>query len=218
MRTPNFGKLMHPPAALLAATVIAATIVPGLDASSAYAGASRDSANASGGAISIGAATAPSEAQAPAAVAGQGEPLVPHAAPGASHVSLAEEEAALDGVSFATWYGPGLLGHHTACGQLLTKRTIGVANRTLPCGTLVEVTYGGRHRTIPVIDRGPYGSLGANWDLTEGAARLLRISESVDIETKVVGHVENTPELGRAASVRRRRQRRAHGATGGASA
>ena len=42
----------------------------------------------------------------------------------------------------ATWFGPGFYGKKTACGQTLTPAIVGVANRTLPCGTLVKVSYG----------------------------------------------------------------------------
>ncbi|MDQ4064901.1 MAG: septal ring lytic transglycosylase RlpA family protein [Actinomycetota bacterium] len=74
----------------------------------------------------------------------------------------------------ATWYGPGLYGNRTACGQRLTSDTVGVAHRTLPCGTKVAVLYKGRTIVVPVIDRGPYSH--ADWDLTERAARRLRFS------------------------------------------
>src|ERR1700679_276519 len=56
----------------------------------------------------------------------------------------------------ATWFGPGFYGRQTACGQTLTPGVIGVANRTLPCGTLVQITYKGHTLTVPVLDRGPY--------------------------------------------------------------
>ena len=74
--------------------------------------------------------------------------------------------------SLATLYGPGFWGHQTACGVVLRRRTIGVANRTLPCGTEVQVYYKGSVLTVPVIDRGPYAH-GANWDLTMATARAL---------------------------------------------
>jgi rare lipoprotein A (peptidoglycan hydrolase) len=74
--------------------------------------------------------------------------------------------------SVATLYGPGFYGHRTACGVKLRRRTIGVANRTLPCGTDVEVYYKGKVMTVPVIDRGPYAH-GANWDLTMASGRAL---------------------------------------------
>jgi peptidoglycan lytic transglycosylase len=75
----------------------------------------------------------------------------------------------------ATWYGPGLYGHRTACGQVLRPQTIGVANRDLPCGTPVRFVYHGRQVVTTVIDRGPY-SRGNDWDLTNGARRVLRFA------------------------------------------
>lgn len=72
----------------------------------------------------------------------------------------------------ATWYGPGLYGNTTACGQKMTPDLVGVAHKTLPCGTMVEVSYGGTSVVVPVVDRGPYAA-GMTWDITEGAAKLL---------------------------------------------
>jgi rare lipoprotein A (RlpA)-like double-psi beta-barrel protein len=77
----------------------------------------------------------------------------------------------------ATWYGPGLYGRHTACGQILGPETIGVAHRSLPCGTMVKFTYRGHTLVTQVIDRGPY-SRGNAWDLTQAAARALRFEKS----------------------------------------
>jgi len=74
--------------------------------------------------------------------------------------------------SIATLYGPGFWGSRTACGKILRRNTIGVANRTLPCGTLVQLYYKGRVITVPVIDRGPYAH-GANWDLTMATGRAI---------------------------------------------
>jgi rare lipoprotein A len=112
----------------------------------------------------------------------------------------------------ATWFGPGFYGQTTACGQTLTPGVVGVANRTLPCGTLVKVSYKGRTLTVPVLDRGPYSSIGADWDLTAGAAEALGIEETVRIGTRVVGSAPNTPTLGAPA------QSLAESATGGAAA
>jgi rare lipoprotein A (peptidoglycan hydrolase) len=72
----------------------------------------------------------------------------------------------------ATWYGPGLYGRRTACGEILLPGTIGVANRRLRCGTAVKFTYRGRSLVTRVIDRGPY-TVGNAWDLTNGARRAL---------------------------------------------
>jgi rare lipoprotein A len=70
----------------------------------------------------------------------------------------------------ATWYG--LFGRTTACGVKLTKTTMGVAHKTLPCGTMVAVELKGRTIEVPVIDRGPYAK-GVALDLTWAAAQAI---------------------------------------------
>jgi rare lipoprotein A len=77
--------------------------------------------------------------------------------------------------AIATQYGRGSYGSRTACGTILRPGTIGVAHRTLPCGTLVEFYWRGATIKAPVIDRGPYAN-GATWDLTDAAARVLRFN------------------------------------------
>lgn len=79
----------------------------------------------------------------------------------------------------ATWYGPGFYGNSTACGKTLTRGTLGVAHRTLPCGTKVSILYRGRTITVQVIDRGPYSH--ANWDLTQETAERIGFSGTDDI-------------------------------------
>jgi rare lipoprotein A (peptidoglycan hydrolase) len=61
----------------------------------------------------------------------------------------------------------------TACGVLFTRTVVGVAHRTLPCGSLVAFTYRGRTVIAPVIDRGPYVA-GRVWDLSGGLCVALR--------------------------------------------
>ncbi len=70
----------------------------------------------------------------------------------------------------ASWYA--LYGNRTACGQTLTTGTLGVAHKSLPCGTMVTFRYGSREVTVPVIDRGPYSGA-REWDLTGATARAL---------------------------------------------
>lgn len=72
----------------------------------------------------------------------------------------------------ASWYGPGLYGNHTACGQTLRPNTLGVAHKTLPCGTTVKFVYHGKALITQVIDRGPYVK-GRAWDLTAAAGEAL---------------------------------------------
>lgn len=72
----------------------------------------------------------------------------------------------------ASWYGPGLWGHKTACGQTLRPGTMGVAHKKLPCGTTVKFVYHGKSVVTQVIDRGPYVD-GRAWDLTKAASDAL---------------------------------------------
>lgn len=72
--------------------------------------------------------------------------------------------------TLASWYN--LYGGALACGGTLGYDTLGVANRTLPCGTRVTLRYHGRTLTVPVVDRGPYVG-GREWDLTGATARRL---------------------------------------------
>jgi hypothetical protein len=73
-----------------------------------------------------------------------------------------------------SWYGPGFYGNRTACGQTYTREILGVAHRSLPCGTLVSFRNpsNGRTVTVPVIDRGPYVA-GRTWDLSRAACEAL---------------------------------------------
>jgi rare lipoprotein A (peptidoglycan hydrolase) len=80
----------------------------------------------------------------------------------------------------ASWYGPGLYGNTTACGQKLTRALVGVAHKKLPCGTLVEVSYAGRSIVVPVVDRGPFVK-GRTWDLTSAAAEQLGFTATARI-------------------------------------
>jgi rare lipoprotein A len=79
-------------------------------------------------------------------------------------------------VAGASWYGgPSMWGRQTACGATLYPDTLGVAHRSLPCGTTVKFVYHGHALITQVIDRGPYVR-GRAWDLTQAA------SEAIDLE------------------------------------
>lgn len=110
-------------------------------------------------------------------------PLAAKAQTGGAAAPIPESAAGADaasGVIFsspmrtagATWYGPGLYGNGTACGKTLRPGTIGVAHRTLPCGTTVKFSYHGHSLVTKVIDRGPY-TPGNDFDLTNGARLAL---------------------------------------------
>ena len=91
----------------------------------------------------------------------------------------------------ATWYD--LSGRVGACGVRLRKPTIGLAHRTLPCGTRVEVTYGGRTLTVPVIDRGPFVR-GVSYDLTRAAADRLGFISAGRVRLGVLPQTERAPK------------------------
>jgi len=89
--------------------------------------------------------------------------------------SAGAQEAATATVSVlrrtvATWYDQA--GSTTACGVELDKATLGVAHKSLPCGTELEFAFRGRSVTAPVIDRGPYAK-GVSYDLTIAAAEKI---------------------------------------------
>ena len=115
---------------------------------------------------------------------------------GHAHSASTMPTGAIPARALATWYGPGFYGKRTACGQTLTAVIVGVANRSLACGTLVRLSFGSRTTVVPVIDRGPYGHNGAEWDLTAGAAGALGITETVRVGARVVGSTANTATLG----------------------
>jgi hypothetical protein len=77
----------------------------------------------------------------------------------------------------ASWYGGG---GGLACGGWLTSSTLGVANKTLPCGTLVTLHYGSHTIRVPVIDRGPYVA-GREFDLTEATKRALGFGDTGEV-------------------------------------
>lgn len=75
--------------------------------------------------------------------------------------------------ALASWYGPGLYGGPLACGGRLHEGTLGVANKSLPCGTKVTVRFRGRSVSVPVVDRGPYVG-NREFDLTGALRNRLR--------------------------------------------
>jgi len=85
----------------------------------------------------------------------------------------------------STWYGPGFYGNRTACGQRLTTSTLGVAHRTLPCGTKVALRVKGRSLVVPVIDRGPYAD-GVTYDLTRATAERLGVMHTARIGAAIL--------------------------------
>jgi len=90
----------------------------------------------------------------------------------------------ISGVEFgkATYYGNGAEGSNTASGEKLVNSEFVAAHKTLPFGTIVEVTNlaTGKSVQVKIIDRGPYGH-GRIIDLSSGAFKSL-----ADLSTGVI--------------------------------
>jgi len=89
------------------------------------------------------------------------------------------------GIVIASWYGPGFYGNRTACGQVYTPEIIGVAHRTLPCGTLLVIEFRGRSMTVPVIDRGPYIA-GRTLDLSNATKIAMACTDLCTVSMRIV--------------------------------
>ena len=79
-----------------------------------------------------------------------------------------------DANGIASWYGEEAAGHRTASGDLFDPDGITAAHRSLPLGSLAEVTSvdTGRSVVVRINDRGP-GRRDRIIDLSRGAARAL---------------------------------------------
>lgn len=88
----------------------------------------------------------------------------------------------------ASYYGPELAGQPTASGEPFNPYGFTAAHRTLPLGTKLIVSYGGRSVEVTVNDRGPYSG-GRDLDLSQGAADYLGLTYAgVDyVDYTVVG-------------------------------
>jgi hypothetical protein len=122
-----------------------------------------------------------SEALAEPEISAEAEPAQPPSAAAPQSVSIPRTsvQVPLPGgvLVIASWYGPGFYGNYTACGQIYTPAIIGVAHKTLPCGTLITITSpAGMTVTVPVIDRGPYIA-GRELDLSNATRAALACSD-----------------------------------------
>lgn len=97
----------------------------------------------------------------------------------ATMVGASQAEASTWGWNWskASAYGPGLWGNNTGCRNpatgrpyVLTRSTLGVAHKTLPCNAKLRVCYKGKCQRLKVIDRGPFVA-GRDLDLTHATVR-----------------------------------------------
>ncbi|AVT74247.1 septum-associated rare lipoprotein A [Rhodopseudomonas palustris] len=74
----------------------------------------------------------------------------------------------------ASYYG-NESGSRTASGQRMNANAMTAAHRTLPFGTKLRVTHGGRSVVVTINDRGPF-IRGRVLDLSTGAARAIGLT------------------------------------------
>jgi rare lipoprotein A len=74
----------------------------------------------------------------------------------------------------ASYYGSES-GSRTASGQRFNQNALTAAHRTLPFGTKLKVTHGGRSVVVTINDRGPF-IRGRVLDLSKGAARVIGLT------------------------------------------
>jgi rare lipoprotein A len=89
----------------------------------------------------------------------------PRFAPQADDSAALADDAASDadgetweqyGSGMASWYGPKFKGRKTASGEIFDPTELTAAHRTLPFGTRVRVTRGGKSVVVRINDRGPF--------------------------------------------------------------
>jgi peptidoglycan lytic transglycosylase len=84
----------------------------------------------------------------------------------------------------ASFYG-NESGSQTASGQRFNQNAMTCAHRSLPFGTKLRVSHGGRSVVVTVNDRGPFVR-GRVLDLSTGAARVLGIDGVGHVTAEVV--------------------------------
>jgi rare lipoprotein A (peptidoglycan hydrolase) len=74
----------------------------------------------------------------------------------------------------ASWYGPGFHGRRAADGSIFNQNALTAAHRSLPFGTMVQVTNrsNGRQCLVRITDRGPFSG-GRVIDLSKKAAETI---------------------------------------------
>lgn len=81
-----------------------------------------------------------------------------------------------DFTGIASWYGPGFNGRKTASGERFNMHKLTAAHKTLPFGTVLEITNPENNKsiTVKVNDRGPFIK-GRVLDLSYAAAKAIGI-------------------------------------------
>ena len=93
-----------------------------------------------------------------------------------NHSGFAQEKSSIQ-KGTATWYGAKYHGKKTSNGEVYNKSRMTAAHPTLPFGTKVKVTNAKTNQSVIVRinDRGPFGKKGCIIDLSEAAARKIKL-------------------------------------------
>ena len=78
-------------------------------------------------------------------------------------------------IMMASYYGYSHAGHMTASGVPFDPMGFTAAHKTMPLGTPLLVSYGGKSVEVTVNDRGPYGD-GIDIDLSQAAAEAIGLT------------------------------------------
>lgn len=94
----------------------------------------------------------------------------------------------------ASWYGPGFVGRKTSSGEMFNPNALTAASKTLPLGSVVEVTnpQNGKSIRVRVNDRGPFVP-GRSLDLSRRAAERIGIIHRGVAPVKITTLVTSRP-------------------------
>jgi rare lipoprotein A len=89
----------------------------------------------------------------------------------------------------ASWYGDDFHGKTTASGEAYNQNALTAASKTLPLGTVAQVTSveTGKSVTVKINDRGPYVG-NRVMDLSKAAAKKIDLKEQGVGKVKIVAH------------------------------
>jgi rare lipoprotein A len=91
-----------------------------------------------------------------------------------ANASIAEPTGGHNFSGMASFYG-NESGSRTASGQRFNQNAMTAAHRSLPFGTKLRVSHGGRSVVVTINDRGPF-IRGRVLDLSTGAARAIGLT------------------------------------------
>ncbi|MDQ4149326.1 MAG: septal ring lytic transglycosylase RlpA family protein [Actinomycetota bacterium] len=92
----------------------------------------------------------------------------------------------------ASWYGPGFDGCRSSSGATFRAAQMTAASLSLPLGTLVKVSSGGKAVVVVITDRGPYVG-GRAIDLSQAAAQSIGVGGLNQVRMEVLLPSEPAP-------------------------